>query len=107
SPGAAWFSRHPAFARNVKCTPSIALDDFFYRDCADGRFCEQRTHDLTRIEQIGNLRDGRDRPRGRTPCDGKPRGRWKSREVAVTERERTHQCAGKIMSQKEWSPREW
>src|SRR5213082_1924962 len=36
--------------------------------------------DLTRIEQIGNRRDGRDSPRGRTPRAGKPRGTRKSRE---------------------------
>jgi len=34
----------------------------------------------TRIEQIGNLQDRRDSPRGRTPRTGKPRGRRKSRE---------------------------
>jgi hypothetical protein len=28
---------------NVKGTPSTALDDFFARHLADGRFCEQRT----------------------------------------------------------------
>src|SRR5437867_3525640 len=54
-------------------------------------YFEATVHGLTRIEQMGTLRDGRDSPRGRTPCAGKPRGRRKSREVAVSERERTHQ----------------
>src|SRR5437773_6884201 len=35
---------------------------------------------LTTTEQIGNLRDGRASPRGRTPRTGKPWGRRKSRE---------------------------
>jgi hypothetical protein len=46
---------------------------------------------LTKIEQIENLRDGRDSPRGRTPRAGKPRGRRKSREVEVLELERKNQ----------------
>ena len=59
---------------------------------------------LARIEQHGNLRDGRDSPRGRTPRAGKPRGRRKSREGSGSEAGAKEPMTGKIMSQRDKPP---
>ena len=53
---------------------------------------------LTKIEQIENLRDGRDSPRGANTAG------WEAARVAVLERERKNQSAGKIMSQRSKPP---